>query len=1208
MKSKKITFFERIRSPYSWIVLLSLLPFLTKAQTVTWTTFGQTNGLEENALYAVESTATARVSKIENLTGTPTYTEVYRGNTGWSTAYPTTTPGLTTIAMGWYNGSLVMYHWDWSSRALATINDNNYVPVRRVVPGQDNAETLPYPVPISNPPGAGGTAELYRSAWSGGEINQLTGELYFSGCEDTYLGWTGSAGGSTTRTSPFTMMKYNITTGNYVRASGVIAKTPADSILVDGKFVMSDMAIDAEGNAYILVGNDGSDRYLVKVEPENVNGLPWYYSVVKKLGSGMSGEIYGMAFVDGTLYAAYGSLYAIDVFSGTVTNKGTLPYTAFDLASCQTAPVIRGKIFNDRNGDGIISHEDSLSACPGVTIEIYDKNKAYLGSTQTNASGEFNFLCKLNSPNDGLTNYYLRVKRPYIKTYNAAGTAIIDSVQAVQTWASAEDATGYKTVAYTSKWNGTSWNKDLPMTVSGPTPGAKGLLATDPNTSVLDNAMIYSNVNIQGSQQVAKVYFGLTGFSDRGDAPYSATTNDGKPFKSTIALGGPAQLALKDSTNNYFLYMGNSVSGTFTGNYNNTVPEIAAPVDAASTDANDNGVFIVTPTGLRPFTDGIIELKQTDGYAAPTYTFKVKVSGSERSRGYLNVWTSRNFGSGATGAIGVQRILTNVRDGMTGDTDGTVNDTVTFTYIPPNGTAITNAGNNPTYMRFRLSSRPLGTGTDAVNYNGNPGSGDSDMWGNYGEIEDYYYSIKKLQKPITIYWPNSSIVTYGDSLGTAIWTPPGASDPPGTFEFLDGYTTYPKVNREYIMQYTPSVDSYSSETKLIPVKVRERVLSVEPLAKIFDKYYDGNTIAQVCSISFINLAFDDELIIGDHYTALANFNNSAVGNNKPVTVNNLDLTGAELSLHYSLAALSFTDMPTGTASILAASGNTRKPGEGVVIGDMSPAGIDSVMNYSILYLQSGTRGLQLPRINNSGIDVLSGHFLNSQAEEAEATGLIFYNSTGTVARLQVWLKSAPYGNSWFILEADTIPSSETNSPIETAPTTPGDAIIGSTGDAAAYATLQLNSTTTGLRLPDIAAEGTMKTMGALLLKDGAKANGLLTVYADTTLAFWNGSGWKEIDMQHVAHASSTTEPKPAINGVTIGAQRDPHFFSQLELVSSNKGMRLPCLTTAKRNGLFPSSGNATAGGTVIYNSDSKSIEYYTGQIWMRVRSAKPLFK
>jgi len=68
--------------------------------------------------------------------------------------------------------------------------------------------------------------------------------------------------------------------------------------------------------------------------------------------------------------------------------------------------------------------------------------------------------------------------------------------------------------------------------------------------------------------------------------------------------------------------------------------------------------------------------------------------------------------------------------------------------------------------------------------------------------------------------------------------------------------------------------------------------------------------------------------------------------------------------------------------------------------------------------------------------------------------------------------------------------------------------------------------------------------------------------------------------------------------VTIGSLEAPKPFSVLELISNDKGLRLPQLTTGERNALGITSATQGAEGLVIYNTDDDCLEFWNGNEWI----------
>jgi len=71
--------------------------------------------------------------------------------------------------------------------------------------------------------------------------------------------------------------------------------------------------------------------------------------------------------------------------------------------------------------------------------------------------------------------------------------------------------------------------------------------------------------------------------------------------------------------------------------------------------------------------------------------------------------------------------------------------------------------------------------------------------------------------------------------------------------------------------------------------------------------------------------------------------------------------------------------------------------------------------------------------------------------------------------------------------------------------------------------------------------------------------------------------------------------------VTIGAQKAPHSYSVLELMSA-KGLRLPVLNNSERDALKLTPDSTEAGGLVIYNTDIDCIEFWSDGKWIDLGS------
>jgi len=75
--------------------------------------------------------------------------------------------------------------------------------------------------------------------------------------------------------------------------------------------------------------------------------------------------------------------------------------------------------------------------------------------------------------------------------------------------------------------------------------------------------------------------------------------------------------------------------------------------------------------------------------------------------------------------------------------------------------------------------------------------------------------------------------------------------------------------------------------------------------------------------------------------------------------------------------------------------------------------------------------------------------------------------------------------------------------------------------------------------------------------------------------------------------------------VTIGAQKAPHSYSVLELMSTKGGLRLPMLSNDERDALLLTPDSTEASGLFIYNTDIDCVEFWSGGKWIDLCSATP---
>ncbi|MCL2310474.1 MAG: hypothetical protein FWC42_09450, partial [Proteobacteria bacterium] len=486
-----------------------------------------------NSLYSAD---TNDVYRIDNPATSAASTMMYRPQGFSGTGYYPSQP--STIALGYRYGKnaegipldengnpdpnqkLVMYHWWWQENGNATTGGKSRIGV--VVNGESQWTLMLAP---SNTDGTG------YQYWSGGEVEQRTGRIFFSGGEDSTLG------------NNFRMMLYNPRTGETIRSGNDIGPASAadklPSTSMADAYVASDMAVDAEGNAYILVGN--ANKKLVRIVPGgDLNGT-WKYNIVTPItGTIPPGtDLWGMAFLNGALYVRNGvntattSLYKIDVLSGQSTAvPGNPGGGQFDLATCQTAPVIAGVVRNDPKGDG------TGTGVAGVTVDIYKEENGvpvYRGSRTTSGNGDYSFI--LDSTD---AVFYIRVRQPQINGLNAT-----------QSWAGVG---GTRNISSAFCYDDNGVTREV--TTSGLCRGVRPA-GSDPAVNDLSKAQIYGKVKVTTDMEVGHIDFGLSVVSSYGDA--ASTTGIGTPpassgYRVLRAQGGPAH-----NTFNKSLWLGDTV-------------------------------------------------------------------------------------------------------------------------------------------------------------------------------------------------------------------------------------------------------------------------------------------------------------------------------------------------------------------------------------------------------------------------------------------------------------------------------------------------------------------------------------------------------------------------------------------------------------------------------------------------------------------------
>lgn len=589
------------------------------------------------------------VAEVNVSSGSPVTKTMYRIQGSGLTAN-----AMSTLALGKMNDKLTMFGWQWNGNAISYIQQ-----------GEKTAYKLNHTPPL---PGAGG-----YNYWSGGEVNQKTGEIYLSSGELDRLGYL------------FRLGILDPVTGAY-RNLGQLNSVSDSDKFTNGlnAYVASDMAIDAEGNAYLVVGHYGNERYLVKVDVKTSQ----YSKVTRLTGISRADFMYGMAFLDGALYVtgefAAGRLFKYNTLTGEGVEIGKIDGDTRDLASCQTAPVIRGTVYADVKGDGNIG----LSTNEYINeqeIEIWKQEggrPVYKSTIKTNAKGEFSFIV------DTVTEkYYLRLPNP-------KGS---DGKPALQTWAGADaSGTPNKVTAYCiNRSNGQTESKDAPGL-------CRGANSTDaaPRSGNPATWGIYSAVQMTTDDKVAVANFALSSASNYPDAPVKYNSAQG-PAHLAPGLSGNTVT----NTQLNFVHLGKTVS----------VQSGAQP----AADANR----IPTHDGVEVALRGSNHYQSLQDFVFVTgekYTFKIEVNGIYAKDAFLNGWVDWTA-QGVAGKFDTSNQVSKDQKLANGN----------YIYVDYEVPAGSVTKMTESYARFRVSSLSGVTATEAPS-----GARPID-----GEVEDYrvYY-------------------------------------------------------------------------------------------------------------------------------------------------------------------------------------------------------------------------------------------------------------------------------------------------------------------------------------------------------------------------------------------------------------------------------------------------------------------------------------
>jgi hypothetical protein len=623
-----------------------------------------------------------------------------------------------TLALGPYQGEIVLYWWDYNMYTSANSGTGVSSPIYYV---RSNSQ-------VSSPiPQSPSSIKLASQRLSGGTVNQKTGEIYLltEPCSST---------------RSISILKPNRYGTFYLSNKSPNLDYTQNSAC---RAFSSDMAIDADGNAYLLVNIVDNKNYdksdsgykLIKVNPQD-----WSYDSIMLQNDIMIDSHYawGMAFLNGKLYVATSNttavIHTIDPIRGGASFYGNVimqngkkyGYGIDDMASCQTATAITGKVYLDKNGDGKIDNSDKTNGkyqfVPNITVEIYNAPAGTLiGSQRTNSFGEYNFLVELNKA------YYIRIKQPQIYDANTH-----------QTWASGGEFSWQSTIGIGS--NGANvvtpicHNTDAPIyeaeqrqtwysgnevkkRYTKPCYGAKAN-GIDSSSSIILGANYYTHVFMRTDLSVAHADFAIANV-DRSDAPSNFGEVSHSVLKNSMKMGD-----LIDVDTRSF------ASSNADGDDNNN-------------QKDEDGVEVKVDDG----TSGGWKSLKNFKFNNNKYLFRVKVN----EKGFLNAWVNinrnyvnlNNFASGA-------KIADNIKyDNNTGyiifpaDIDTKI--ATDGGYI--NGSKVSKLHN--LFFRFRYSSY------NASMYNialapANPPKGNSlansQPWAIDGEVEDYKASYQYIEQ------------------------------------------------------------------------------------------------------------------------------------------------------------------------------------------------------------------------------------------------------------------------------------------------------------------------------------------------------------------------------------------------------------------------------------------------------------------------------
>ncbi|MDR1999662.1 MAG: hypothetical protein LBQ06_06960, partial [Frankiaceae bacterium] len=425
-----------------------------------------------------------------------------------------------------------------------------YDTVWAVPAGSDHPSKV-YFVPASNSTGGGnGTGHSFEYGWAGGEVQQSTGYIYFSGGNDAYLGYTGP------RDEGYQVMIFDPQTGAYNVSDYLQPATPADAFSGDLRTKVSgDLAIDAAGDAFTVVKTDGGNgglntAWLIKITP-GPSGH-WTYSRVAPLYESVDGRhhsqtlrtndvAWGLAYLNGQIYADnigqgdHDEVFRIDPRTGIVTRlpSETREHVT-DFSSAQSVAVVTGTVYYDANGNGKVDAGEGPLPCQ--LVQLYSSDGTLIGEQATNGEGQYSFMV----PGSG--DVYVRVPQPQVNGVNAVQTFANAVSKSGDNSATVYPANGRPAVPYVDPAPPSLDKTDIPLQVD------------------LGKLPAYVQVHVTSDKDVTTANFGVSASGSWGDAPAG--------YRSTNAQSGPRH-AEGDTPN---VYLGSQTGFYADGTNDNSHP------------------------------------------------------------------------------------------------------------------------------------------------------------------------------------------------------------------------------------------------------------------------------------------------------------------------------------------------------------------------------------------------------------------------------------------------------------------------------------------------------------------------------------------------------------------------------------------------------------------------------------------------------------